>query len=329
MQSLELQKLLAGDIRSLARAITLIESQRPEDQEPAQDLLEKILPHTGRSMRLGITGSPGVGKSTFIENFGLLLIEQGFKVAVLAIDPSSPISGGSILGDKTRMEKLSQSERSFIRPTPAAGYLGGVGQKTRESILLCEAAGFDYVLVESLGVGQSEFELAGMVDFFLLMILPNSGDDLQGLKKGILELADAIIVNKADGDATSQAQRTSAMYQTAVEIMRHNAHWTPLVLQGSCFDKKKLHEISEVVQKYQTQSFQSGHLRSKRMLQNEAWFEKLILQLLQQKWDLDQQNRLVKEKLKTGIRNGTLMPLAAARIFLESAVPGPRLPLSP
>ncbi|MBY0414516.1 MAG: methylmalonyl Co-A mutase-associated GTPase MeaB, partial [Bdellovibrionales bacterium] len=195
---IDVKKLLGGDRRTLAKAITLVESSRPEDNLLAHELIEKVLPHTGKSLRIGITGVPGVGKSTFIESFGSLLITNKHKVAVLAIDPSSPISGGSILGDKTRMETLSQNENAFIRPSPSLGHLGGVGQKTREAILLCEAAGFDYVLVETVGVGQSEFDVADMVDFFMVLLLPNAGDELQGIKKGILELADSVIINKAD-----------------------------------------------------------------------------------------------------------------------------------
>ncbi|MEL0204371.1 MAG: methylmalonyl Co-A mutase-associated GTPase MeaB, partial [Halieaceae bacterium] len=193
------EAILTGDRRALAKAITLVESQRPQDVETAQTLLKALLPHTGNSIRIGITGVPGVGKSTFIEAFGQHVIEQGHRLAVLAVDPSSPVAGGSILGDKTRMEALSREEAAFIRPSPAGRALGGVAFKTRESLLLCEAAGFDIILVETVGVGQSEHQVAGMVDFFLLLMLPGGGDELQGIKKGILELADAIVVNKADG----------------------------------------------------------------------------------------------------------------------------------
>ena len=236
-EQIDFKKFISGDRRSLAKAITLIESSRPEDNTQAQHFLEKILPHTGKSLRVGITGVPGVGKSTFIESFGLFLINKGFKVAVLAIDPSSPISGGSILGDKTRMEQLSQNENAFIRPSPSLGFLGGVAQKTRETILLCEAADFDYVLVETVGVGQSEYEVADMVDFFMVLMLPNAGDELQGIKKGILELADCVVINKADGDILPQAERTLAQYTSAMELMKHDPHWKAQVLKCSALEK--------------------------------------------------------------------------------------------
>ena len=203
-----LEPLLAGDRRALARAITLIESTRPDHRERADALLGEVLPHTGTSVRLGITGVPGVGKSTFIERFGLALIEKGRKLAVLAIDPSSKRGGGSILGDKTRMEELSRHQAAFIRPSPAGATLGGVARRTREAMLLVEAAGFDTVIVETVGVGQSETAVADMVDMFIVLLLPAGGDDLQGIKRGVIELADLIVVNKADGDLRATAQRS-------------------------------------------------------------------------------------------------------------------------
>ncbi len=205
MTAFDLQALLDGNRRALAKAITLVESKLDRHREQAQDILEQVLPHSGNSIRIGITGVPGVGKSTFIEAFGLYLIAQGKRVAVLAVDPSSPIAGGSILGDKTRMEELSRRDEAFIRPSPAEGKLGGVAQKTRETMLLCEAAGYDVILVETVGVGQSEYQVAGMVDFFMVLMLPGGGDELQGIKKGILELADALVINKADGDSENLA----------------------------------------------------------------------------------------------------------------------------
>ncbi len=210
--TISVQAILDGNRRALAKAITLVESHLPEHIEQAQALLDQVLPHTGNSLRIGISGVPGVGKSTFIEAFGLYLISQGKKVAVLAVDPSSPLAGGSILGDKTRMEHLARDERAFIRPSPTSGSLGGVANKTRESILLVEAAGYDVVLVETVGVGQSEYEVAGMVDFFTVLMLPNAGDELQGIKKGILELADALLINKADGDSVNLAEKTKRHY---------------------------------------------------------------------------------------------------------------------
>src|SRR3990167_3848479 len=209
--SIDREALLQGNRRALAKAITLTESKLDSHRQEAQLLLESLLPHTGNSIRIGITGIPGVGKSTFIEAFGLYLIKQGKKVAVLAVDPSSPITGGSILGDKTRMEVLSQQENAFIRPSPSGGALGGVAQKTRESMLLCEAAGYDVILVETVGVGQSEYEVASMVDFFLVLMLPNAGDELQGIKKGILGRAAPIVINRADGSPRAMADQAASI----------------------------------------------------------------------------------------------------------------------
>src|SRR5210317_848327 len=219
MSEFDLDNLLSGNRRALAKAITLVESKLTAHREQAQGILEQVLPDTGNSIRIGITGVPGVGKSTFIEAFGLYLISQGKRVAVLAVDPSSPIAGGSILGDKTRMEMLSREQAAFIRPSPSEGALGGVAQKTRESMLLCEAAGYDVILVETVGVGQSEYQVAGMVDFFMLMLLPGGGDELQGIKKGIVELAHALVINKADGDALGTAQNTRTQYASALGIL--------------------------------------------------------------------------------------------------------------
>ncbi|MDP5071718.1 MAG: methylmalonyl Co-A mutase-associated GTPase MeaB, partial [Congregibacter sp.] len=227
MPDVDVQSILAGNRRALAKAITLTESSLPAHRNQAQALLETLLPHTGRSIRIGISGVPGVGKSTFIESFGLLLLSAGHRVAVLAVDPSSPLAGGSIMGDKTRMERLSREEHAFIRPTPSGGTLGGVAQKTRETMLLCEAAGYDIIIVETVGVGQSEFQVAGMVDFFMLLMLPGGGDELQGIKKGIVELADALVINKSDGESEGIAAATQSQYQSALSLLRSDAHWTP------------------------------------------------------------------------------------------------------
>src|SRR6185369_6785218 len=211
----------AGGRRALAKAITLVESTRADHQEAAQRLLDRLLPQTGRAARVGITGVPGVGKSTFIETFGLYLIGQGKRVAVLAVDPSSTRSGGSILGDKTRMARLSVDPAAFIRPSPSGGSLGGVARRTREAMLVCEAAGYDVVIVETVGVGQSEATVASMVDFFLVLMLPGAGDELQGIKKGIIEIADALAVNKCDGDNVARATRAAAEYRGALRLFRH------------------------------------------------------------------------------------------------------------
>jgi len=214
-----LEEILQGNRRAIAKAITLLENTRSESFEQGQDLLESLLPYAGKALRIGITGVPGVGKSTFIEAFGLFLIEQGHRVAVLAVDPSSQLTGGSIMGDKTRMNELAQHQDAFIRPSPSSGILGGVGRKTRESVLICEAAGFDIVIVETVGVGQSETLLASMVDFFLLLMLPNAGDELQGIKKGVLELADLVVINKSDGEQESMAKTTQAEYRKALHFL--------------------------------------------------------------------------------------------------------------
>ncbi|MBL0900567.1 MAG: methylmalonyl Co-A mutase-associated GTPase MeaB, partial [Reyranella sp.] len=250
-----LKPLLAGDRRALAQAITLIESTRSDHRERADELLAAVLPHTGqkggKSVRLGITGVPGVGKSTLIERFGLSLIEKGRSLAVLAIDPSSKRGGGSILGDKPRMEELSRRHAAFIRPSPAGSTLGGVARRTREAMLLVEAAGFDTVLVETVGVGQSETAVADMVDMFIVLLLPAGGDDLQGIKRGVIELADLIVVNKADGDLEAAARRSAADYQHALRMLRSpTAGWTPVVTTCSARTGEGVSEIWNVVERF-------------------------------------------------------------------------------
>jgi LAO/AO transport system kinase len=313
----DLQKLLNGDRRNLAKAITLVESLLHSDTEEAQKLLEKVLPHSGKSFRLGITGVPGVGKSTFIESFGLYLISKGHKVAVLAIDPSSPISGGSILGDKTRMEELSRDENAFIRPSPSQGFLGGVAQKTRESILLCEAAGYDYILIETVGVGQSEFEVADMVDFFLVLMLPNAGDEIQGMKKGILELANAVVINKADGEAINQANVTHAQYQSALELLRHDPHWKTEILTCSAIFKINLDKIYSMLEKYQKSTSESNFFQSKRLSQNKEWFSKLVNELFKLKIRESKKLSHKKDELEQKVLIGNELPLSAATEFIK------------
>lgn len=282
---------------SLARAITLVESTRNDHQLEAQELLTKLLQHTGKSIRIGITGVPGVGKSTFIESFGLHLINQGKKVAVLAIDPSSTITGGSILGDKTRMAELSQNENAFIRPSPTAGSLGGVARRTREAMLLCEAAGYDVIIIETVGVGQSETQVADMVDMFMLLLLPASGDELQGIKKGIVELADLVVVNKADGDLIPQAKRVQGDYKAALRMLHPaSAVWSPTVKTCSALNKSGIAEIWQTIKEFEIAMKKSGELEKKRNHQAVSWMWKEIKETLVSDFC---NNQIIEKLLKT------------------------------
>src|SRR3954454_24463100 len=245
------QHVINGDRRALARAITLAESTRSDHRAEAEALLEQVLPHAGGAVRVGISGAPGAGKSTFIEALGTHLVAHDHRVAVLAVDPSSTRSGGSILGDKTRMEQLTRSPDAFVRPSPTGGTLGGVARRTREAMLLCEAAGFDVVLVETVGVGQSEVAVAGMVDLFLLLLAPAAGDELQGVKRGIVELADLVVVNKADGELAAAATRTAADYGNAVHIVRPVGTWTPRVLLSSALTGAGIEDVWATVDEQQ------------------------------------------------------------------------------
>ena len=245
------ERILAGDRRALARAITLIESRRSEHQEQAAQLLGRLLPATGQAVRLGISGTPGAGKSTFIEAFGAHLIEQGHRVAVLAVDPTSRRSGGSILGDKTRMQRLAQAQAAFVRPSPAGDSLGGVARRTREAGLVCEAAGFDVVLIETVGVGQNETAVADMVDCFVLLLAPGAGDELQGIKRGVIELADLVLINKADGELRAAARRAQADYKAALALLRPGtAGWAPEVLTCSALEGTGIAEVWQAVRRH-------------------------------------------------------------------------------
>jgi len=316
------ESILSGNRRALAKAITLIESSRPEDREASQVLLNQLLPQTGNSLRVGITGVPGVGKSTFIEAFGQYLISQGHKVAVLAVDPSSPMAGGSILGDKTRMERLSREANAFIRPSPAGRALGGVALKTRESMLLCEAAGFDVVLVETVGVGQSEHQVGSMVDFFLMLLLPGGGDELQGIKKGILELADAIMINKADGESASLARKTKLHYQSAMSLLASNDFWKPEVHTCSALEQDGIAECWAMMTRYREQGSQRGALVRRRAEQNLQWMSQLTDEMLRQQLsdnvEIQQALPVIKEKVSAG----TLTPVSAAIDIIKML--GPR-----
>ena len=271
------QGVLAGDRMLLSRGITLVESNSAKHFELAQELIKRLLPAAGKSIRIAITGVPGAGKSTFIESFGLHLIEHGKKVAVLAIDPSSTISRGSILGDKTRMEKLSRQADSFIRPSPSSGILGGVARKTRESMVLCEAAGYDVILVETVGVGQSETTVRHMVDFFLLLQIAGAGDELQGIKKGIMELADLIVVNKADQDNIQRAQVAVQEYNNALHYIRQaTKDWQTKACTASALFGDGIAEIWQIVQEFHHSTQASGSFQQRRRSQTLSWFDSLI-----------------------------------------------------
>lgn len=308
--------VLAGERRALAKAITLIESTRPDHQARAQDLLAALLPRSGGAVRVGISGVPGVGKSTFIEALGLFLIEQGKRVAVLAVDPSSTISGGSILGDKTRMEKLSQRDEAFIRPSPASGSLGGVAEKTREALLLCEAAGYDVVIVETVGVGQSETAVAGMTDVFVLLQLPNAGDDLQAIKKGIVELADIVVFNKADIDPLA-AEMAAAQMRTALTMLRPaSEHWKPPVLKASAAKSEGIAEFWRSVEAHRAALEAAGELAAKRRHQALAWMWQLIDSGLRARFRDHPGVCAALPKTMDAVEVGTVTPAAAAQQLL-------------
>ncbi|MAA84751.1 MAG: methylmalonyl Co-A mutase-associated GTPase MeaB [Halieaceae bacterium] len=310
------EAILSGDRRALAKAITLVESQRETDRDAAQTLLKSLLPHTGSSIRIGVTGVPGVGKSTFIETFGQHLIEKGHRLAVLAVDPSSPVAGGSILGDKTRMERLSRSEAAFIRPSPAGKALGGVAFKTRESLLLCEAAGYDVILVETVGVGQSEHQVAGMVDFFLLLMLPGGGDELQGIKKGILELADAIVVNKADGASETLARTTQQHYRGAMSLLKHEGFWEPKVMTCSALHQQGIEAVWETIVEYAEAARSGGIFDEARAAQNLTWMRQLIDELLRSGLAQHPRVRAAMPEVEAAVRSASQTPLSAAQTIL-------------
>jgi LAO/AO transport system kinase len=313
-----LERLLAGDRRALARAITLVESTRADHRERADALLAAILPHTGKSVRLGITGVPGVGKSTFIERLGLARLEQGHSLAVLAVDPSSKRGGGSILGDKTRMEELSRRPAAFIRPSPAGTTLGGVARRTREAMLLVEAAGFDTVIVETVGVGQSETAVADLVDMFIVLLLPGGGDDLQGIKRGIIELADLIVVNKADGALLAAARRAAADYQHALRMLRSpTAGWTPEVTTCSALTGEGVAGIWTVVERFAAAVGPAGKAR-RRAGQARAWMWNEVAETLLAALRRHPEVTKLVHGLERDVEAGRLTPAAAARRLLEA-----------
>ncbi len=301
--------VLTGDRAMLARAITLVESSRPNHRALAQQVLQKVLPATGDALRIGITGVPGVGKSTLIDQLGIALIARGHKVAVLAVDPTSPRTGGSILGDKTRMAQLAISPSAYIRPSPTSGTLGGVAQKTRETMALCEAAGFDIIIVETVGVGQSETRVAQMVDFFCVLLLAGGGDDLQGIKKGIIELADMIVINKADGDNVVRAKHAIGQYQAALNILTpHSANWRPPVLAVSALHDQGLDELWSRVEAHRAALRESGEFLARRRAQAVHWMNELLKQRLAEPLHSNRAVTARRQQLEDKVRRGRLSP---------------------
>ena len=315
--------VLAGDRRALARAITLIESAKPDDLRRAAILVSSILPETGKAVRIGITGAPGAGKSTFIEAFGLHLAEHDQSVAVLAVDPSSSRSGGSILGDKTRMADLARHPKAYIRPSPSRGTLGGTSRRTREAMLLCEAAGYDVVIVETVGVGQSETAVAEMVDLFALILAPGAGDELQGLKRGVVELAELLIVNKADGDLKGAAGRLAAEYQNALSLLRPlSPVWTAEVLMCSALERSCIEEIWYAVGRHRSALNDSGELETRRRDQARSWLWREVNESITENLRDDPATQTLAATLEKQVITNELAPAeAAARLIAAFRLP--------
>lgn len=308
-----------GDRRTLARAITLVESTRADHRRQAVDLLEAVLPATGDSVRVGISGSPGVGKSTFIETFGLRVADLGHRVAVLAVDPSSSRTGGSILGDKTRMAELSRHPDAFIRPSPGGTRLGGVARRTREAMLVCEAAGFDVLIVETIGVGQSEVAVADMVDLFLLLVAPGGGDELQGIKRGIMELADLVVVNKADGDLAAAAGRTAADYANALHLVRPKwTAWTTTAQSCSALERTGITEVWQAIEAFRAATLGSGEAARQRAEQAVAWMWSEVQDTLVDRLRTDGAVGALIAPLEAQVAAGTISPTAAATQVLDA-----------
>jgi LAO/AO transport system kinase len=310
--------VLDNNRRTLAKTITLMESVRPEHQDMGHRILEKLLPHTGQAVRVGITGVPGVGKSTFIESFGLHLVEKGHRVAVLAVDPSSSRSGGSVMADKTRMEKLSIHSDAFIRPSPSGGTLGGVARKTRETMIICEAAGFDVIIVETVGVGQSETAVASMVDFFLVLMLAGAGDELQGIKKGVIEIADAIAINKADTNNRERAAQAQKAYETALHLLAPLSDlWSPPVLTCSALEMTGIDKIWETILDHRKRLINAGELEAKRQRQALDWMWSLIEEGLRDRFRRNPHVKKHLPEVSREVEKGITTPTIAATRLLS------------
>lgn len=320
--SAQVKGVLASDRAALARAITLVESAAPQHKKSAQALLAQLLPHSGKSIRVGITGPPGAGKSTFIDTFGCLLTERGHKVAVLAIDPSSALTRGSILGDKTRMESLSRADNAFIRPSPTGGVLGGVASATREAILICEAAGYDVIIVETVGAGQSEIELRSLVDFLLLLAITGAGDELQGIKKGVIEIADAVVINKADGDNIAQAKAARAQMERALHFVAPaTTGWATRALTASGLNGNGIEQIWQVISEFTAQTKASGGFEKRRTEQRRAWLHSAIERQLRDYLYGHPAVKAALPEIEAAVMAGELPAAAAAKELLRVILP--------
>jgi len=311
--------ILSSQISYVSKAITLVESTKHEHQEQAQQIINAIIKHSGNSIRIGITGVPGVGKSTFIESFGLEVIKQGHKLAVLAVDPSSQISKGSILGDKTRMEQLAVNPSAFIRPSPSSGSLGGITKKTKESIIICEAAGYNYVLIETVGVGQSETLVHQLTDFFLLLMLAGAGDELQGIKRGIMEMADAIVITKADGTNLDKAKMARSEYANALHLFPPTeSTWIPQALTCSSLESRGITEVYELIEKYRRHTVASNYFYKKRQFQNKQWFHQTLNDMIIDQFYADSTLKNKIQGIESDIEHNLINPYEALKSIFKN-----------